>query len=102
MWNKPLTLFIGGIIIGALITDLEAFLDPNHPNDVVNFLIFAVSFGGVLANISYHVILIVILPFVAVPKLKEKLGPKSLQAYVFVAGITFWGAADGLYIILFV
>ena len=88
--------------MGALITDLEAFLDPNHPNDVVNFLIFAVSFGGVLTTISYYAILIIILPFIALPKLKEKLGSKSLQVYGFVAGITFWGAVDGLYITLFV
>jgi hypothetical protein len=40
------------------------------------------------------------MPFVAIPKLKKKLGPKSLHVYSFVAGVTFWGAINGLYILL--
>jgi len=68
----------------------------------LNFLIFSLSFGGYLATFSYYVILIVLLPFVAIPELKKKLGPKFFSAYVFAAGITFWGAVDGLFIMLFV
>jgi len=102
MLNKSLILFIGGIIVGVLSTDLEAFFNPNHPEDILNFLIFAVSFGGILSSISYYLILIVILPFVALPTLKAKLGSRSLRVYGFIAGVTFWGAVDGLYITLFV
>ena len=102
MLNKLLLIFISGIIVGALITDLEALFNPNHPNDILNFLIFAVSFGGFLTTISYYAILIIILPFIALPTLKKKLGPRSLRIYSFVAGISFWGAVDGLYITLFV
>ena len=99
---KSITLFFSGIIIAFLLTDLEALGQPSHHDDLLNFLIFSLSFGGYLTNFSYYVILIVLLPFVAIPELKKKLGPKPFSVYVFAAGISFWGAVDGLYIMLFV
>jgi len=83
-----------------VITDIEALLDEDHPTDPLEFVIYSFSFGGFIATFSYYVILIIILPFVALPKLKKKLGPKALAVYVFVCGITFEGAIDGLYIML--
>lgn len=44
--------------------------------------------------------MIFILPTVAVPQIKNKLGTKVMNAYYFTAGITFCGAIDGLEIIL--
>jgi len=98
--KKSLILFIAGIIFGVLITDLEALGDPNHPNEILDFFVFSLNFGGFLANFSYYVILIIILPFVVLPDLKKTLGSRALSLYVFVAGVTFWGAVDGLYIML--
>jgi len=99
---KSITLFFSGIIIAFLLTDLEALGQPSHYDDLSNFLIFSLSFGGYLTNFSYYVILIVLLPFVAIPDLKKKLGPKLFSVYTFAAGISFWGAVDGLFIMLFV
>ena len=98
--KKSLILFTAGIIFGVLITDLEALADPNHPNEILDFFVFSLNFGGFLATFSYYVILIIILPFVAIPDLKKKLGSRALSFYVFVAGVTFWGAINGLYIML--
>jgi len=98
--KKSLILFIAGIIFGVLITDLEALWEPTHPIEILDFFVFSLSFGGFLATFSYFVMLIIILPFIALPDLKKKLGSKALAVYVFVAGITFWGAIDGLYIML--
>jgi len=98
--QKSLTLFIAGIIFGFIITDLEALWEPTHPNEILSFFVFSLSFGGYLASFSYFLMLIIILPFVALPDLKKKLGSKGLSVYVFVAGVTFWGAVDGLYVML--
>ena len=98
--KKSLVLFTAGIIFGFLITELEALWDPTHPNEVFDFFVFSLNFGGYLAKFSYYVILIIILPFVVLPDLKKTLGSRALSLYVFVAGVTFWGAVDGLYIML--
>jgi hypothetical protein len=98
--KKSVILFFTGIAIGIAISGLEAFWDTDHPEDSISFFIYSLTFGGFFANLSYYLILIVIMPFVAIPKLKKKLGPKSLHVYSFVAGVTFWGAIAGLYILL--
>jgi hypothetical protein len=100
MLEKYIMLFLSGVIIAFVITELEALGESSHPDDLLNFFIFSLSFGGSIAKFSYYVILIVLLPIVAIPKLKKKLGPKSMLVYVFAAGVTFWGAVDGLFIML--
>jgi len=99
--KKSLKLFVAGIIAAIIIIELEGLGQSNHPDDILNFFIFSLSYGGYFAAISYYVMLIIILPIIAFPDLKEKLGSRIMSAYVFVAGVTFWGAVDGLYIRLF-
>jgi len=99
--KKSFKLFVAGIIVAIILVELEGLGEPNHPDELLNFFIFSLSYGGFFVTISYYVMLIIILPFVAFPDLKKKLGPRALSVYVFVAGITFWGAIDGLYIRLF-
>ena len=101
MLNNPLVLFLIGIVFGIAISGIEAFWESDHPEESLTFFIFSLTYGGFFANLSYYLILIVILPFVAIPQLKKKLNAKALLLYAFVTGITFWGAIDGLYIMLF-
>lgn len=93
-------LFFVGIVVGFGLTILEGFTAKSHPDDPIGFLAFSLLFGGYIVKISYFVLLIIILPIIAIPKLKKKLGSKSFTAYSVAAGITFWGAVDGLFILL--
>ena len=101
MLNKSLVFFLIGIVFGIAISGIEAFWESDHPEELLTFFIFSLTYGEFFVNMSYYLILIVILPFIAIPQLKKKLTPKALLLYSFVTGITFWGAIDGLYIILF-
>jgi len=98
--NKPLVIFLIGILFGIVIAGFESYWDVEHPEDSLRFIIFSMSYRGFFANVSYYIILIIILPLIVIPQLKKKMSPKVLDAYYFIAGITFWGAVDGLYIIL--
>ena len=80
--------------------EIEAFSVEDHPEDSLGFLLFSLTRGGYFAGVMYYALLLIILPFVAIPQLKKKLTPKSFQVYSFVCGITFWGAVDGLYVLL--
>jgi hypothetical protein len=100
MLDKHTKLFFAGIITAFIISILEALADHSHPENPLIFFIFSVSFAGYIVKFSYFVILIIILPFVAIPKLKKKLGPKSTSVYVFAAGITLWGAIEGIAFLL--
>ena len=100
MLDKHTKLFFSGIIAAFVISILEALAENSHPDNPLIFFIFSLSYAGYIVKFSYYVILIVLLPIVAIPKLKKKLGPKSMLVYVFAAGVTFWGAVDGLFIML--
>lgn len=71
-----------------------------HPLDEASLFIFSNTQGGFYLKNMYFIMIIIILPFVAIPELKKKLGPKSLHLYCFVAGVTFWGSIFGLYLSL--
>jgi len=97
---KPAVLFLFGILLGFIIMEIEAYSVADHPEDSLGFLLFSLTRGGYFAGVMYYVLLIIILPFVAIPQLKKKLTPKSFHVYSFVCGITFWGAVNGFYILL--
>ena len=93
-------LFLLGTLLGFVIMEIEAFSVEDHPKDSLGFLLFSLTRGGYFAGVMYYVLLIIILPFVAIPQLKKKLTSKSFHVYSFVCGITFWGAVDGFYVLL--
>ena len=98
--NKPLGIFLIGIICGFLISEADAFSDTNHPDNLSEFLVYSVHYGGFFGNMSYYIILNLLLPPIVIPQIKSKMGSKVLSAYFLAAGISFWAAADGIYIIL--
>ena len=100
MLDKHTKLFFSGIIVAFLISILEALADNSHPDNPLIFFIFCLSYTGYIVKFSYFIILIVILPLVTIPKLKNKLGSKSTSVYVFAAGITLWGAIEGISFLL--
>ncbi len=94
--DKHTKLFFSGVVTAFVISIFEALADHSHPDNPLIFFIFSVSFAGYIVKFSYFILLIIILPFVAIPKLKKKLGSKSTSVYVFAAGITLWGAIEGM------
>jgi hypothetical protein len=98
--NKPLGIFFIGIFCGFLISEADAFSNTNHPNNLSEFLFYSVHYSGFFGNMSYYIILILLLPTIVIPQIKNKMGSRVMPAYFLAAGISFWAAADGIYIIL--
>lgn len=98
--NKPLCIFFIGIFCGFLISEADAFSNTSHPDNLSEFLFYSVHYGGFFGNMSYYIILIFLLPIIVIPQIKSKMDARVLNAYYIGAGISFWAAADGIYIIL--
>jgi len=98
--NKPLAIFFIGIFCGFLISEADAFTNSNHPENLSEFLAYSIHYGGFFGNMTYYIILILLLPTLVIPQIKTKLGSRVLAAYFLAAGISFWAAADGIYIVL--
>lgn len=98
--NKPLGIFFVGIFCGFLISEADAFSNASHPDNFSEFLVYSVHYGGFFGNMSYYIILILLLPTIVIPQIKSKMGPSVMPFYFLAAGISFWAAADGIYIIL--
>jgi len=98
--KKPLAAFLIGIIFGFLISGLEVIWESDNPIVTLSIFLSGITFSGFLAKTSYYFILIIMLPIMVIPQLKKKLSPKIILVYTFAAGITFWGAINGIYNLL--
>ena len=92
--------FLIGVFAGIGISMVEVIWESGQPEDPLTLFVRSVTNGGFYVNISYYLILIFILPIIAIPQLKKRLPSKAILVYIFASGITFWGAVDGLYILL--
>jgi hypothetical protein len=95
--RKSLKLFFIGVGLSFLISLSEVLELQTLPHDPVEYFIYSISFSGAYMRLLYYSLLVVVIPFMTIPQLKEKLSKRTHYAYVLLSGITFGFSIVGIY-----
>jgi len=95
--GKSLKLFLIGFGLSFIISMSEVLELDQLPEESIEYFFYSVSFTGPYVRLAYYSLLVIILPFLAVPQFKEKLGKKSYYTYTLLSGITFGFSIVGIY-----
>jgi hypothetical protein len=95
--RKSLKLFVIGFGISFLISMGEVFELEELPVDPKEYLLYSISFTGAYLRLLYYSLLVIVIPVITVPQLKEKLSKRVHYVYVLLSGITFGFSIVGIY-----
>jgi hypothetical protein len=95
--RKSLKLFFIGFGISFLISMGEVFELETLPDEPTEYLQYSISFTGPYMRLLYYSLLVVVIPFMTIPQLKERLSKKVHYVYVFLSGITLGFSIVGIY-----
>ena len=95
--RKSLKLFLIGFGVSFLISMGEIFELETLPDEPSEYLKFSISFTGPYIRLFYYSLLVVVIPFMTIPQLKEKISNKLHYVYVLLSGITFGFSIVGIY-----
>ncbi len=95
--RKSLKLFFIGVGLSFLISMGEVFELETLPDDPMEYFMYSISFSGGYLRLLYYSLLVVVIPFMTIPQLKEKLTNRIHYVYVLLSGITFGFSVVGIY-----
>ena len=95
--RKSLKLFLIGFGISFLISMGEIFELDTLPDDPAEFLQYSISFTGPYMRLLYYSLLVVVIPTMTIPQIKEKMSNRIHYVYVLLSGITFGFSIVGIY-----
>lgn len=98
--RKSLKLFLIGLTLSFVISISEVFELEQLPDDPLEFLQYTISFSGGYVRLLYYSLLVVVIPFIAIPQLDAKVSKKVHYIYIFLSGITFGFSIIGVYTVL--
>ncbi len=98
--RNSLKLFLIGLALSFLISMTEVFELEQLPDEPIEYLQYTISFSGGYIRLLYYSLLVVVIPFIAIPQLNAKISKKVHYVYIFLSGLTFGFSTVGVYTVL--